>query len=214
MKSVVCCVMLLFIGGIVECAAKRRNHNDPPTDKLPITLYYESLCPYCRAFVTEQLNPSMVRQDRLAFTELTLVPYGNARKDNTTGKVTCQHGVLECELNAWHGCILEHHNITDALKLIACMMRSGKNQIDKCATRYSIDVTAVKACIKSRSVDDILEKYRKETQKIVHLYSGVPAIAVDNVYNQADQNDLTDNFDDFFCAKYEAKFNKKLKNCL
>ncbi|KAH8311919.1 hypothetical protein KR044_008555, partial [Drosophila immigrans] len=185
----------------------------PQAEKLPITLYYEALCPYCRQFVTEQLNPSMVRQDRLAFTELILVPYGNARKDNATGNVKCQHGVPECELNAWHGCILEHNNITESLKLIACMMRSGKNKLDKCATRYSIDVTAVKDCKKNRSIDDILEKYRQATDKIEDVMEGVPAIAVDNVFNQDEQGDLTDDFDKVFCAKYEAKFNKKLKKC-
>lgn len=50
----------------------------PQADRLAITLYYEALCPYCMEFVTTQLNPSMVRQDRLPFTDLTLVPYGNA----------------------------------------------------------------------------------------------------------------------------------------
>lgn len=46
--------------------------------KLPVTLYYEALCPYCMKFVTSQLNPSLIHKNRLAVTELTLVPYGNA----------------------------------------------------------------------------------------------------------------------------------------
>lgn len=58
-------------------------------------------------------------------------------------------------------------------------MRSHKNKLDICATRYSINVTAVKDCKKSRSVDDILGKYAKVSDKVA--YRGVPAITIDNV---------------------------------
>ncbi|ALC46413.1 CG10157, partial [Drosophila busckii] len=185
-------------------------HRAKVNDKLPITLYYEALCPYCMQFVTEQLNPAMIRQDRLPYTELTLVPYGNAR-ENEAGNVACQHGVDECELNAWHACILEHHDVIESLKLIACMMRSRKNKLDKCADRYNINVTAVKDCKKSRSVDDILQKYAVATNRVPH--SGVPAVAIDNVYNDQEQEYISENFDAAFCAKYETKFDKKLPNC-
>ncbi|XP_052844506.1 GILT-like protein 2 isoform X3 [Drosophila gunungcola] len=63
--------------GLVGVATPRR-HSGPQTDKLPITLYYEALCPYCMEFVTTQLSPSMVRLDRLPYTNLKLIPYGNA----------------------------------------------------------------------------------------------------------------------------------------
>ncbi|XP_034488178.1 GILT-like protein 2 [Drosophila innubila] len=207
MKTFVYWFALIF--GILECTARR--HHGSENDKLPVTLYYESLCPYCMAFVTEQLSPSMVHQDRLPYTELTLVPYGNAKK-NSAGNVTCQHGVNECELNAWHACILEHHNISESLKLIACMMRGHKIRLDICANRYSIDVTAVKDCKMSRSLDDILEKYAEASDKVT--YKGVPAITFDNVYDEDEQDNTSDNFDTVFCAKYEAKFNKKLQSCL
>ncbi|KAL7729395.1 hypothetical protein ACLKA6_008959 [Drosophila palustris] len=207
MKVILGCFLILLCG-ILECTVTC--HRVPQSDKLPVTLYYEALCPYCMEFVTDQLNPSMVRQDRLAFTELTLVPYGNA-KVNSMGKVVCQHGMEECELNAWHACILEHHNITNSLKLIACMMRSRKNKLDECSSHYGINVTAVKDCKKSRSVDDILQKYGEDSSKVA--YRGVPAITIDNVYDDDEQENISENFDDVFCAKYEAKFNKKLRNC-
>lgn len=170
-------------------------YHEPNAPKLPITLYYEALCPYCMAFVTNQLSPSMVLKDRLHYTNLTLVPYGNAKVSDSQrtrhdmneylllqlddkGELTCQHGEDECELNAWHACILEHNDINISLKLIACMMRGRKNNLDKCAKRYHIDVTAVKDCKSSRSVDNILKKYGEATAEVD--FSGVPAIAVDN----------------------------------
>lgn len=64
----------------------------PNVHRLPITLYYEALCPFCMEFVTKQLDPSMVHAGRLAYAELTLVPYGNAR-------VGCQYVFIRTHLN-------------------------------------------------------------------------------------------------------------------
>ena len=42
-----------------------------------VTLYYESLCPGCKMFITEQLYP--VYDQLKGIINITLVPYGNAR---------------------------------------------------------------------------------------------------------------------------------------
>ncbi|XP_016949801.1 GILT-like protein 2 [Drosophila biarmipes] len=204
-----CAFVCLLLLGWVGVALPRRLRG-PQADRLAVTLYYEALCPYCMEFVTAQLGPSMIRLDRLPFTDLTLVPYGNARIDDS-GNVACQHGAPECELNSWHACILEHHDIAASLKLIACMMRFKKNRLEKCADRLKIDVTDVKNCKNSRQVNDILKKYGEETAKI--SFVGVPAIALDNIYDSNLSANLTDNFDSIFCATYKEKFNKKLANC-
>ncbi|KAH9373229.1 hypothetical protein HPB48_004974 [Haemaphysalis longicornis] len=44
-----------------------------------IQLYYESLCPYSIAFITEQLWPTFVRVGYLM--DVQLVPFGNAFKE-------------------------------------------------------------------------------------------------------------------------------------
>ncbi|BFF91970.1 GILT-like protein 2 [Drosophila madeirensis] len=198
---------------IVALAGARRHHArvTEASDKLAITLYYESLCPYCMEFVTTQLGPSMMVKDRLPFTDLQLIPYGNANLDDD-GNVVCQHGEDECDLNAWHGCILQHHNITESVQMIACMMRGKKNRLDTCADHYRIDVSDVKNCRKSRSVNDILAEYGKETALVNH--EGVPAVAVDYVYNVNEQNDLLNHFDSVFCARYETMYHLKLANCV
>lgn len=82
-------------------------------------------------------------------------------------------------IEPWHACILEHHDIAQSLKLIACMMRGKKNRLEKCADHYQIDVGDVKNCKKTRQVNDILRKYGKETAKV--SFQGVPAVALDNV---------------------------------
>ncbi|KAH8241310.1 hypothetical protein KR032_007850 [Drosophila birchii] len=200
------CLLMMGLMGV----AMPRRHHGAQSDRLPVTLYYEALCPYCKKFVTMQLAPSMLRIDRLPFTDLKLVPYGNARHDDN-GDVYCQHGVRECQLNAWHGCILEHHEIAESLKLIACMMRGKKNRLNQCADRYKINVDDVKNCKKTRSVNNILETYAEETAKV--SFEGVPAITLDNVYDADVSANLTDQFDDIFCEKYKQKFKKELENC-
>ncbi|KAH8278889.1 hypothetical protein KR018_010781 [Drosophila ironensis] len=201
----VCLLLLAWVG-----VAPARRHHGTAKDRLAVTLYYEALCPYCMAFVTTQLAPSMLRMNRLPFTDLNILPFGNAKHDDA-GNVVCQHGTSECELNAWHGCILEHHSIAESLKLIGCMMRGKRNRLDKCAKRYQIDVGDVKTCKSTRSVNDILAKYGEATSK-VH-FAGVPAIALDNVYDENESEKLSENFDALFCAKYRDKFHKTLKNC-
>ena len=61
-----------------------------------ITVYFESLCPYCIEFITTSIKEfySKVTKPNVAYVEL--IPYGNAKEtyDPTTKKYTftCQHG--------------------------------------------------------------------------------------------------------------------------
>jgi len=93
--------------------------------------------------------------------------------------VYCQHGEEECELNALHACILEHFELEKAFNLIYCMLRSYSNNIDGCAKRLSLDVTAAKECKNTRKTPDILMPYGKETLELE--ISFVPSIVFDNV---------------------------------
>lgn len=57
----------------MELDAIRPNQMVP---RVSVTLYYESLCPDSRYFITQQLFPTwMMLQDIMS---ITLVPYGNA----------------------------------------------------------------------------------------------------------------------------------------
>lgn len=58
----------------MELNAIRPNQSVP---RVSIILYYESLCPDCRYFITQQLFPTWVMlQDIMS---ITLVPYGNTK---------------------------------------------------------------------------------------------------------------------------------------
>lgn len=60
----------------MEVNATRPNWAVPPVS---VILYYESLCPDCRVFITQQFFPTWTMlQDIMT---VTLVPYGNAKVD-------------------------------------------------------------------------------------------------------------------------------------
>jgi interferon gamma-inducible protein 30 len=73
-------------------------------EKVNFTLYYESLCPDCRQFMTTELHRAY--QSVLDIANISIVPYGNAHEtyDPTTQlyQFTCQHGAAECLGNLIH----------------------------------------------------------------------------------------------------------------
>jgi hypothetical protein len=73
-------------------------------DKVNFSLYYETLCPYCRGFITEQLFKAY--NTILDIVNINIIPYGNAHEtyDITTKlyEFVCQHGADECVGNLIH----------------------------------------------------------------------------------------------------------------
>jgi len=80
-------------------------------DKVNFTLYYESLCPYCRQFIVAQISKAY--QTILDIVNITIVPYGNAKETYQPAtqlyKFTCQHGPDECLGNLIHTCALNFY---------------------------------------------------------------------------------------------------------
>merc|ERR1712215_608740 len=72
-------------------------------------VYYESLCPYSRQFIREEVWPAY--QDLADYFDVYFVAYGNAK---TTGSlesgfsIECQHGQRECEGNEVQACTVKY----------------------------------------------------------------------------------------------------------
>jgi hypothetical protein len=74
------------------------------SDRVNLSIYYETLCPDCRQFIANQVWNAY--QSILDIVNITFVPYGNAkelyRPETKLYQYYCQHGADECYGNLIH----------------------------------------------------------------------------------------------------------------
>ena len=74
------------------------------SDRVNLSIYYETLCPDCRQFIATQVWNAY--QSILDIVNITFVPYGNAkelyRPETKLYQYYCQHGAEECYGNLIH----------------------------------------------------------------------------------------------------------------
>lgn len=116
MRKIHILITILSIANTVQC--------------LHLDVYYESLCPDCTGFITEQLYPTWnTLQGNFS---LSLYPFGNAREtrlSNGTFAYHCQHGEIECRGNFLEICIIKKARF-DAqiyLPILTCIEHSVRN---------------------------------------------------------------------------------------
>lgn len=78
---------LLLISPSHSSVTKSQSH--VKSEKVNLSLYYESLCPYCRNFIVSQLV-KVFNTDLLNIIHLKLLPWGNAQVVKPNNTVTCQ----------------------------------------------------------------------------------------------------------------------------
>jgi interferon gamma-inducible protein 30 len=83
------------------------------SDRVNLSIYYETLCPDCRQFITTQVWNAY--QSILDIVNITFVPYGNARElyrpETKLYQFYCQHGAEECYGNVIHVILEKRNNI-------------------------------------------------------------------------------------------------------
>lgn len=92
--------------------------------QLHIGLYYESLCPACQDFATNQLYP--IYNDIRNHIELLLVPFGKSESVNNGEAFFCQHGPAECSGNEIQSCVFDAINYDQdaSVRFLNCQMQS------------------------------------------------------------------------------------------
>ncbi|KAA3463745.1 gamma-interferon-inducible lysosomal thiol reductase-like [Gossypium australe] len=123
----------------------------PPTntsDKVTLALYYETLCPYCADFITNDLVKVFL-SDLYTIVNLKLVPWGNA--DILGDEPHCQHGEDECYLNTIHSCVIYYWpDVKKHFDFIRCTEQQSskkplvKNRAAIWQTEYIQDAMLVK----------------------------------------------------------------------
>merc|ERR1711920_724999 len=112
---------------------------------------YESLCPYSRQFIREQVHPAYTALSE--FFDVEFIAYGGA---STHGNAEdgypfdCQHGPRECAGNIVQGCTV--HHVTDMMmqvELLNCMSAAAKPEEagPECFAQFGADWAPVQACV-------------------------------------------------------------------
>ncbi|KAL6142316.1 hypothetical protein ACLB2K_060599 [Fragaria x ananassa] len=94
------------------------------SNKVNLSLYYESLCPACRSFLVDELAAALFDPDKdlISITNLRLVPYGNAHVQAPNQTVVCQHGPDECYFNSIEACPIDlWSDVKQHFDLIHCI---------------------------------------------------------------------------------------------
>ncbi|XP_028328681.1 gamma-interferon-inducible lysosomal thiol reductase [Gouania willdenowi] len=172
-------------GVLKQCLQSNFTRSRQTADKVQVELYYESLCPGCRLFITGQLFPTwLMLQDIM---EVTLVPYGNAMEtfDGKKYIYKCQHGPQECLGNMLETCLLNMTNAA-AFHIINCM-ESATDVIQaakSCVSLYSpeLDFNSLMTCVNGDQGNQLMHQNALKTRALDPPHKSVPWVVVDGVH--------------------------------
>ncbi|CAB1325984.1 unnamed protein product [Coregonus sp. 'balchen'] len=146
-------------GVLKQCLEANATKPNAPVQPVQVELYFESMCPGCRFFLTSQLLPTWTMlQDIMS---VTLVPYGNAQT-----------------------CIL---NITGskAFQIIYCMEASTDvvKAGEKCVALYDPNTKwdSIMTCVKGDQGNQLMHQNAVKTGALKPAHNYVPWIVINGV---------------------------------
>ncbi|KAJ0170087.1 hypothetical protein K1T71_014693 [Dendrolimus kikuchii] len=195
--------LLVVILAAVFCTVLAKKRSDD--NKVKIAVYYESLCPDSKRFITQQLAP--VWRDFRGVVKVKLVPYGKSTHDKVNGKwqFTCHHGEDECYGNKMQSCILKDKSLqdTDKMELIICLMSQTNpdKSLDTCLTQANktAESLKLKRCASNEQGDNLLAAYGDKTDAVQRPLSFVPTIVINEKFDQAIQDEAFTNLKAVVC---------------
>uniref|UniRef100_G3NZR6 Gamma-interferon-inducible lysosomal thiol reductase n=1 Tax=Gasterosteus aculeatus aculeatus TaxID=481459 RepID=G3NZR6_GASAC len=184
----------------MELNATRTNQAAPPVS---VTLYYESLCPDSRVFITQQLFPTWTMlQDIMT---VTLVPYGNAMENpSASSPFICQHGEAECRGNLIEACMI-HLTGPSAFQIIYCM-ESAENVLNAAQPLYApaVSWSSVDACSRGGLGRQLMHAYAAMTRALHPAHTHVPWLTVNGEYTEENEDKVLSSLFHFVCRLYKG----------
>jgi len=179
-------------------------------DKVNLSLYYETLCPYCRGFIVQQLAKAY--QTILDIINITIVPYGNAHEtyDQSTQlyDFVCQHGADECVGNLIHSCLLSFYpSVQQYMGFVNCTESTSGDVVTvstQCAEKTQVDFSKIDACRKSKLGNQLQHINAVKTENLQPPHKYVPWIVVNGIHTEEIQNEAQDDLVKLMCKTYKG----------
>ncbi|KAH1023796.1 hypothetical protein HUJ05_003396 [Dendroctonus ponderosae] len=167
-----------------------------------VSVFYETLCPDCIAFITNQLHPNY-KAFGSSLIDLQLIPCGFEHESVVNGSkiFICQHGQNECYGNRVHGCVIALYSITISESFAACSESSdnpaSKEALQSCASSNQISWPDIEMCISSIAGEKIMEANEKITAQLNPR--SVPTVVFNGGFNENDANQSIDDLKGVIC---------------
>nr|CAD7579726.1 unnamed protein product [Timema californicum] len=158
-------------------------------EKVQVTVFYESHCPYSVEFITQKLYPAY-KALTSANMDVDLVPYGFTKysvDDDGHYQFSCQHGPSECYGNRVQACALAElsDNLDLQVEFVNCAMSSSNSSTSGplCASKLGIDYSPVQECVDGTTGDQLTVYNGNRTTSFSPKYAYVPWVAINGVHN-------------------------------
>ncbi|KAJ3598902.1 hypothetical protein NHX12_032865 [Muraenolepis orangiensis] len=187
-----------------QCMELRATGPAPGRPLLVVTLYYDSLCPGCRVFLTQQLYPTWTLLKDIM--TITLVPY-TRELQSATSPFSCQHGGAECNTNMMEACIL--HLAGDAsTHIINCMESSGNalHAARPCVEQYwpAGSWAGVEGCVGGGRGLQLIRGHARRTLELDPAHTHLPWITFDGEHSEEMQDKALSSLFHLVCDLYKG----------
>lgn len=180
--TTVAALLLLGFCSKSNAAARATDEAKPVT----VTLYGESLCPYCEHAVVATLAP-LFKDGINSIFNFTYVAYGNAL--NTSEGPVCQHGAEECLFNRVINCAQHLNPGQDKwFPYVSCLegglqgdFHQDEAVAKQCAEDADMDYNALKDCANGKLGDELDAKAQAATDALQPAHAYVPWVVVNGV---------------------------------
>ncbi|KAG7256455.1 hypothetical protein CRUP_008334 [Coryphaenoides rupestris] len=184
-----------------------RAHRHRDAQPVQLDLYYESLCPACRAFLTQMLFPTLVMLPDIL--NVTLVPYGNAKErfDGNRYVFTCQHGEEECLGNMIETCLLNLAG-SSAFQVIYCMESSTDvvKSAESCLKLYkpTLEWGKVMSCVSGDQGNKLMHQNALQTDALKPPHYFVPWVTINGEHTDDLQKKAMQGLLPLVCSLYQG----------
>ncbi|KAM4605438.1 gamma-interferon-inducible lysosomal thiol reductase [Polymixia lowei] len=194
-------------GVLKQCLETNFTRSHQAAEPIQVGLYYESLCPGCRGFLTQMLFPTWILISDIL--NVTLVPYGNAQEttQGTKHVFTCQHGAQECLGNMIETCILNMAG--DAAFPIIFCMESSTDVIkagQSCVGLYAPNLSwgDVMKCVNGDTGNQLMHQNALQTSSLKPPHQYVPWITINGEHTDDLQDKAMSSLLSLACGMYKG----------